>query len=282
MARKTNSKTSVKKDQPLSESRAERALAAVRNNFNKQKDNLLIARDSLRKKRLDATKKGTKAVSLLVDKAQNRVATNVLKLDKLSRDLLTIKAQAKAESIIKNIKIYERRALEKLASFEISLLQNAEEDLGLAVDKFKSRWQKKRALLDERKLKARKRKNRSKLKDLEKKTRTEVRSIQRKSNKALNKPVRVPKSPDRPRKKSDSEVSPKKSNASSKTAVVKKKSTTAKGKAVPNKSNKARSGARVAKRRGSPTVKEKSKQTTVAKAPKSSVKSKSKSTSKSN
>jgi hypothetical protein len=260
--KRSNKKTSVKNEQTKPASRAEKALLNIRNNIDKQEKNLLIARDNLRKKRRDAAKKSTQSAGLLVAKAQSRVEVNMLKLHNMSKDLIAIRAQVKTESLLKNIKDIEERAVEKLELYEIALLQTAEKDLGIAVEKFKSRWQKKRALIDERRLKARKRKNRSKQKVVEKRAHTEIRAVKRKADKSLNKPVKVPKSPGRPRKDSDPELLPETGRTSARSTTVKAKTVTATRGQPKKKVTNGRSVTGTHKKRGRPPGKAKPRAST--------------------
>ena len=276
MAGKTNKKTNVKKEEhPPLISRAEKALAAVRNNIDKHQDSLQVARENLRNRRRNAAKKGTQALNILVDKAQTRVEANVIKLDKFGRDLVEIKARVKTEAKLKNIKDFEQRTMEKLVLYEKSLMKNAEEEFDLALDKFKSRWHKKRVLLDKRKLKASVRKNKNKLKEFEKRIAAEIRALQRKSSKALSKPAMIPKSPGRPRKASEPEVSSTKPKTKTQKSAVKAKSTTSKSAKTTSSKKKTQAVIPAAKKRGGTPGKDKSNSKTVAsKTAKAAVKSK--------
>ena len=196
----TVNKTPKRVKQLSTKDKVEKSLKSARAEVERQQENLRAARNTLRARRIEAAKKGTRGSKSLVDKAYAAVARNVVSLDKLQRKASVEKAKVKIEKILQQAKSAELRAEEKILALEIKLTEQAENQLKITLEKFEARWLKKRALSDARKLKIAKRNALSKGKVLAKKAQTEIRVVEKKVAKATAKPVASPGRPGRPKK----------------------------------------------------------------------------------
>lgn len=175
-------------------------LKSARAEVDRQQESLRAARNTLRTRRIEAEKKGTRGAKTLVDKAYTAVARNVVSLDQLLRKASLAKAKVKIAQILQQAESAELKAEEKIMALEVKLTRQAEDQLKITLEKFEARWRNKRTLSDARKLKMAKRNALSKGKTLAKKTQAEVRVVERKIAKATAKPVASPGRPGRPRK----------------------------------------------------------------------------------
>lgn len=175
-------------------------LKSARAEVDRQQESLRAARNTLRTRRIEAEKKGTRVAKTLVDKAYTAVARNVVSLDQLLRKASLAKAKVKIAQILQQAESAELKAEEKIMALEVKLTRQAEDQLKITLEKFEARWRNKRTLSDARKLKMAKRNALSKGKTLAKKTQAEVRVVERKIAKATAKPVASPGRPGRPRK----------------------------------------------------------------------------------
>ena len=224
------------------------ALKSARAEVDRQQENLRAARNTLRTRRIEAEKKGTRGTKTLVEKAYTAVARNVVSLDQLQRKASLAKAKVKIAQILQQAESAELKAEEKILALEMKLTRQAEDQLKITLEKFEARWRNKRTLSDARKLKMAKRKVLSKGKTLAKKAQAEVRIVERKITKATAKPVASPGRPGRPRKE---DVGDKVSVASASAKSSAK--TTTKKQGRPPKSATKVGAAAAPKRRGRPT-----------------------------
>ncbi|MBV1930899.1 MAG: hypothetical protein KUG71_04210 [Porticoccaceae bacterium] len=255
--------------------KVEQSFKSAQAEVERHQNNLRIARGKLKARRVEAAKKGTRASQALVDRAYAAVAKAVVSVDEAHRKASLVKAKVKVAKILQQVESAEVSAEERILALEVRLAGQAEEHLKSTLEKFETRWRKRRALMDARKLKLAKRSASSKVKSAAKKAQMEIKTVEKKAAKSLAKPVKTPGRPGRPKREAAvqtkvAKAAPKKRGrpatakpASAVSATPKKRSRPAKSAAAKGVATKAPVSA--VKKRGRPA---KAKSVSVAAAPK--------------
>lgn len=178
--------------------KVEQSLKSAQAEFERHQDSLRSARITLKARRADALKKGTRASQALVDRAYTAVAKATVSVDKSHRQASVAKAKVRVAKILQQVESAEVNAEEKILAVEARLARQAEEHLKSAIEKYEARWRKRRAVADARKLKLAKKSASSKVKSTAKKAQMEIKAVERKAAKSLMKPLKAPARPGRP------------------------------------------------------------------------------------